>query len=423
MSKATHIAVFLSYAGAAAVLAFVLPGLVIGLARETAILYGLVVLLAGGLGHEVMARRIAERRQIHRLVVLRRAYDRNREDLEKARDEVRRVYEAMETAVQNATNVSDLQEVASEVRVLHALVEQLYSESGQRDAAALGRVRAQAGGHGLTVVSGNGDAPPVLPEGLSDTAILDIVRDALRQNRVDLYLQPIVSLPQRKNRYFECFSAVRAADGAVVTPDRYIEIAKRAGLIKAIDNMLLFRCVQLIRKIQKHDYTTAFFCNVSPNTHSDREFFHEFMSYLESCDDLAPSIIFEFAQADVVARPDDAIEDVRRLGRIGYRFGMDHVTDLDFDVEDFAARGFRFVKIAADVLLDRAKGDGDGDLRALKQAFDRAGVDLIVEKIETEQTLVELLDYNIDYGQGYLFGEPRISKEPPPNPLHVAEEE
>mgnify|MGYP003339569298 FL=1 len=37
----------------------------------------------------------------------------------------------------------------------------------------------------------------------------------------------------------------------------------------------------------------------------------------------------------------------------------------------------------------------------------------LVEKIETEQMLVELLDYSIDFGQGYLFGEPRLSKEPP----------
>ena len=40
-------------------------------------------------------------------------------------------------------------------------------------------------------------------------------------------------------------------------------------------------------------------------------------------------------------------------------------------------------------------------------------IDLIVEKIETEQVLVELSDYRIDFGQGYLFGEPRISQDPP----------
>ena len=37
---------------------------------------------------------------------------------------------------------------------------------------------------------------------LDEGAILDIVREGLRQDRVDLYLQLIVSLPQRKQLYF-----------------------------------------------------------------------------------------------------------------------------------------------------------------------------------------------------------------------------
>ena len=37
-------------------------------------------------------------------------------------------------------------------------------------------------------------------------------------------------------------------------------------------------------------------------------------------------------------------------------------------------------------------------------------IDLVVERIETEPMLVELLDLQIDFGQGYLFGEPRIAK-------------
>ena len=36
-------------------------------------------------------------------------------------------------------------------------------------------------------------------------------------------------------------------------------------------------------------------------------------------------------------------------------------------------------------------------------------IDLIVEKIETEEMLLDLLDLNIDFGQSYLFDEPRPS--------------
>ena len=46
-----------------------------------------------------------------------------------------------------------------------------------------------------------------------------------------------------------------------------------------------------------------------------------------------------------------------------------------------------------------------------EHALERAGIQLIVEKIEKEEQLVDLLDYGINYGQGYLFGTPRLSRD------------
>ena len=47
------------------------------------------------------------------------------------------------------------------------------------------------------------------------------------------------------------------------------------------------------------------------------------------------------------------------------------------------------------------------NMKALKGALDREAMDLIVEKIENEEMLLDLLDLKIDYGQGYLFGAPK----------------
>jgi cyclic-di-GMP phosphodiesterase TipF (flagellum assembly factor) len=43
----------------------------------------------------------------------------------------------------------------------------------------------------------------------------------------------------------------------------------------------------------------------------------------------------------------------------------------------------------------------------------RNGLQLIVERVEDEKTVVQLLEYNVDFGQGYLFGEPRPIKDVP----------
>jgi cyclic-di-GMP phosphodiesterase TipF (flagellum assembly factor) len=40
----------------------------------------------------------------------------------------------------------------------------------------------------------------------------------------------------------------------------------------------------------------------------------------------------------------------------------------------------------------------------------RYGVDLVAEKMEDEKSVIELLDYDIPYGQGHVFGPPRPIK-------------
>lgn len=85
---------------------------------------------------------------------------------------------------------------------------------------------------------------------------------------------------------------------------------------------------------------------------------------------------------------------------------------MRIDAAVLMARNVQFVKIDATVILEQAKQDAE-IVRALKRTLDGAGINLIVEKIETEQMLVDLADYRIDLGQGYLFCEPHISQNPP----------
>jgi cyclic-di-GMP phosphodiesterase TipF (flagellum assembly factor) len=87
------------------------------------------------------------------------------------------------------------------------------------------------------------------------------------------------------------------------------------------------------------------------------------------------------------------------------------VTHLNLDIQGLSAKNFRFVKVDASYLLDRNdEMVGDIAREDIKKMLDRDGLDLIVEKIEDERQVVELLDFEIDYGQGYLFGEPRLSR-------------
>jgi len=248
------------------------------------------------------------------------------------------------------------------------------------------------------------------------SALLETVRDALAAGRVDLYLQGVVSLPQRRVQFYESFSRLRDETGRVLMPAEFLSVAEPAGLTSAIDNLLLFRCVQIVRRLGKQDRNVGIFCNVSPASLADEEFFPSFVEFLRANKDLAGSLIFELGQAAFENRGRVESRNMAKLADLGFRFSLDKVANLDFDFQDMGRADVRFVKVAAHVLLDELE-DEDGILRLRSQPdiaaadfaaiAERHGIELIVEKVESERQVAEVLDLNVRYGQGHLFGEPR----------------
>jgi cyclic-di-GMP phosphodiesterase TipF (flagellum assembly factor) len=233
-----------------------------------------------------------------------------------------------------------------------------------------------------------------------------VLHEALEANRVDLYLQPVVSLPQRRSRFYECYSRIRDESGQVIASERYITLAAEHGLIATVDNLLLLRCVQLIRRQRRQRRDVGFFVNLSLDSISDGSFFDQFLLFLESNVALADRMVFEFAQADLLRHAADAPTKLARMAELGYSFSLDQVTSFDIDCAWLAKQSFRFVKIEADRLLAGAER-----LNRLKGELGRHQIDLIAEKVEKERTVVDLLDLDVDYAQGWLFGEPRRSRE------------
>src|SRR5207244_4594081 len=95
------------------------------------------------------------------------------------------------------------------------------------------------------------------------------------------------------------------------------------------------------------------------------------------------------------------------LAELGFRFSMGHVADLRIEPRELAERGFRFIKVPAALLLSRTAAAGDIHPADFSDLLGRFGIDLIAEKIEGESTVVDLLDYDVRFGQGFLFSAPR----------------
>ena len=242
-----------------------------------------------------------------------------------------------------------------------------------------------------------------------DKAMLERVKEAIEADRLELYLQPIVSLPQRKPRFYEAFSRIRDMRGGVLKPADYLDAAERANRIGVVDNMILLRCVQALRSLNVRGGQFSVFCNISPATLYDTEFFSHFTDYLESNADLSSRLIFEFTSPAVQMMHPKVEENLAVIADKGFAFSIDHVHSLDMDWQALREKNFRYVKASSNLLISANRGDDASSfqLRNLRKRLVDAEIDLIAEKIELESNMPDILELGIDFGQGNLFGAPR----------------
>ncbi len=238
--------------------------------------------------------------------------------------------------------------------------------------------------------------------------LLNKVKAAIEANRIDIYLQPIVTLPQRKVRFYEAVTRLRDESDTLITAESFIGTAEAAGLMGRIDHAVILRCMQVLRRLMVRNKDVGVFCNMAAATLRSEASFAEVLDFLEANRALAASFVLEFKQATFRSLSPIESEHLAALAQRGFRFSIDNVTDLRIEPRDLADRGVRFIKVPAALLLDsRQAVASDIDAADLSDLLGRFGIDLIAERIEGERAVVDLLDFDVRFGQGFLFAAPR----------------
>lgn len=401
------------FAGAVATILYVF----VGLSAAEAGTIGLAVLTGLALYNSVTTR-LRDRNDVGEQIA---DLSRLTADLAKHMAEVKRSLSAAESKVDGAVNRvrAAVEPVTSEIGELGVLVRQLAETVAVHEQAiAAGRVAAAPPPDPIIA---DAPAPATAPteavpsavphsgfKALGAEGMTAAIREAIEASRIDLYLQPVVTLPQRKVRFYEALTRIRTAEGEQVVAEDFMSHAESAGLGPKIDHLSVFRCVQILRRLLMKNRDVGLFCNLTTATLGDQEFFAQFTDFIEANRALAPALTFEFRQDAYRAMGPLEFESLAALAARGFRFSMDHVTDLRMEPRDLSERGFRFLKVPGSLLLKGATvSTGDIHPADLSDLLARFHIDLIAERIESESAVVDLLDFDVRFGQGFLFSQPR----------------
>jgi cyclic-di-GMP phosphodiesterase, flagellum assembly factor TipF len=337
-------------------------------------------------------------RQSHQIIALEAALARVRHDVVTLRHQT---FEQDRLAYAPASDAQ--QHVAAELRMLQQLLMQVV----ERRAAPI--VPRTTESPALRLVREAETALAEMPETpILQNNTLEIMRSALEDSRIDLYLQPMVKLPNRRATHYEAFSRVRDEDGKVIFPQEYLRPAESAGLIGTLDNLLLFRCITLIRNLGPRKPGTKIFVNLALGSLRDSEFLGDFAYFMSKNEELATRLVFEIAAPDLMALDGSVFVQLSQLAKSGFGFSIDLGETIDLPDDLWRALNIKYVKLRANCLTTDHNSFTFDRLRAQLRQHK---AELIATHIEEERNAIDVLDTGADFGQGYLFGKPRLARE------------
>ncbi|MBL8397746.1 MAG: EAL domain-containing protein [Candidatus Accumulibacter sp.] len=237
----------------------------------------------------------------------------------------------------------------------------------------------------------------------------EMINDALTDNGLIVYYQPILDIRAQRVSHYEALVRMRTLGGPVILPGMFMEVAEDSGLIREIDRSVIrqvFGKLASLFAAGKNNYKFSInLSGVSINDPRLLAFIHDELAHHPL---LPGAVIFEITETAAVSDFSAARTFMNAVRELGCAFALD-----DFGV-GFSSFSYvkqlpvEYVKIDGSFVRTLVENPDDQVfVRALAEVARGFGKQTVAEFVEDELSLQMVRDFGIDYAQGYFVGKPR----------------
>lgn len=234
------------------------------------------------------------------------------------------------------------------------------------------------------------------------------VSQAIQENRfylVKQLIQPVGNGSQQRPHY-ELLLRLRDRQGKIITPQQFIPVAERYGVITTVDRWVLETTLNCYAQHFASEKALVSI-NLSGSSINDERFTNYALDLIQKSQIPGECLCFEITETAAISQMNHARQFIQAMKNLGVKFALD---DFGSGVSSFG-----YLK---NLSVDYLKIDGSLVKAMLEQEYDRVivnsiievahlmGIKTIAEFVENESILKRLKETSIDYAQGYITGEP-----------------
>lgn len=234
-----------------------------------------------------------------------------------------------------------------------------------------------------------------------------LIRNALIEKKLFLVFQPIVDLGNGQITHYEALIRMKGLSGEIISPKDFIPVAERIGLIHRIDLWVIEQAIEFLAKLPTYQSNVTLSINLSSVAFQESSLLPTIKEKLELSWVDAKRITFEITETLAVDKVEQTRELINNIRSFGCKFALDDFGTGFCSFNYLKSFPVDYIKIDGQFIQNLVNDETDQVLvKSIVEVAKKLGKKTIAEFVESSEVVEMLIDLGVDYGQGYVFGEP-----------------
>lgn len=228
------------------------------------------------------------------------------------------------------------------------------------------------------------------------------IKDAILQDRVVPYFQPIVNNHLGVTEKFEALIRIIDENGKVISPAYFLDIAKKSGIYKDLTRIMIEKTFEVLNKT---DYEISI--NLLLEDITSKITRNLIIEKLEGAKK-PNKVVFEIVESEGIENFDEVTDFIKDIKKYGAKIAIDDFGTGYSNFSYLMKLNVDYIKIDGSIIKNIDK-DKSAEIitKTLVSFAKELGIETVAEFVADEQVYNKIKSLDIDFSQGYYFSEPK----------------
>jgi PleD family two-component response regulator/EAL domain-containing protein (putative c-di-GMP-specific phosphodiesterase class I) len=247
-----------------------------------------------------------------------------------------------------------------------------------------------------------GYEPPQQVDSEQAGAELQRLQDALKENRIELAFQPIVSVVGSENVQYQTLMRLRDRDGQLHTAGEIMPSAERAGMVHDIDRRVLTRAISILDERVRSGRSARLFVPQAARSLGQDGYGQWLLDALQAKGIDGSLLVVDVRLGDALIYAVLLREFCQRMVGAGVRLCLSHYQSNPESDALLAQLPLSYVRLSPHYSGNIEQASVQDEMRLVIERAHRLGLQVIGQHVENPQTAATLWLSGIDFLQGDL---------------------